>query len=752
MKHTLTNRRRGRPGTLSSLIILMGTSLSAQAQAPIRLPGHAPAAVATARALGRVAAQEPIHLALTLPLRDQADLDDLLARLYNPSDPLYGQYLTSAQFAERYGPTQADYDAVAAFARSRGLTVTATHSNRAVLDVAGPAGMVEAAFGLHLLRYQGADGRLFHAPDAVPAVPADIAARLTGVVGLDDAQVWHTHNRRLAPDPLAAPSLAPALTPYVLPSQIGSGPGGGLTPSDIKTAYNLNDTTLTGGGQTLGLFELDGYTPSDITTYEDTFGLPHVPLQNVLVDGYSGAAGADAVEVTLDIELQTALAPGASQILVYEAPNSSRGVIDTYNRIASDNLAKQISTSWGLAEDQSMVFVNEYPAFKQMAAQGQTIYAASGDEGAYDDGSSLSVDDPASQPYMTGVGGTQLTTAGPGGTWSSETTWNGGGNPRYGGGGGISTLWAIPSWQQGVISPASQGSTTMRNVPDVALTSDPTTGYAVYIDGQWQIYGGTSCASPCWAGFTALVNEQRAANGSPALGFASPALYALGKGARGGVDFHDIADGSTNRYYPAVLGFDLATGWGSFNGLNLLPDLVASAPYTEGGGGTTGTQLLGNPGFENGTYHASPWVISAESLVHGTSATEPAHSGAYLLWLAGYSTPSYTDTVYQQATIPSTTTSATLSFWLHADTPYFNTAPYVKTVTDTLKVQIRSSTGKVLATLATYSNQTPIKGYAQKSFDVTAYKGKTIQVCLVCQENYYELTRFAIDDFALNAQ
>ena len=350
-----------------------------------------------------------------------------------------------------------------------------------------------------------------------------------------------------------------------------------MTPRDIRAAYGLSSAPQTGVGQSLALFELDGYNPSDIATYESAFGLPAVPLQNVLVDGYSGASGSGAGEVTLDIELQMALASGASKIVVYEGPNSGTGVIDTYNRIATDNLAKQISTSWGLdeASNSGAMLSAENAIFQQMAAQGQTIFAASGDSGAYDNGSSLSVDDPASQPYMVGVGGTRLSTNGAGGSYARETTWNSGGN---GGGGGISSVWPIPSWQLGVISPNSQASTAMRNVPDVSLDADPNTGYAIAFGGGWYLYGGTSCAAPLWSAFAALVNQQRAAVGLGWLGFLNAQLYPLAQGTSYSSLLHDIADGSTNRFYPAVAGYDCATGLGSFQGANLLAALAGGSP------------------------------------------------------------------------------------------------------------------------------------------------------------------------------
>ncbi|HEX9079684.1 MAG TPA: protease pro-enzyme activation domain-containing protein, partial [Desulfuromonadaceae bacterium] len=586
-----------------------------------RLHDHVPArAIANARLLERVPAATGITLAFSLPLRNQQELEELLRRLYDPADPLYGHYLTPGEFTDRFGPSEADYDALAAYARGLGLTITGTHSNRALLDVSGPAAVIEAAFNLRLLTYQAPDGRKFYAPDNDPQVPASIAARIAGVIGLDNAAVWHSHNRFVTTAELAQSS----------PYQIGTGPGNGLSPGDIRTAYNMNGIAASGSGQTLGLFELDGYNAADVTGYESYFGLPAVPLQNVLIDGFSGRAGTGADEVTLDIELQAALAPGAAKIIVYEGPNSNTGVVDTYHRIATDNLAKQISTSWGLSEGQSSAAVisSENSAFQQMAAQGQSIYAASGDSGAYDNGSTLSVDDPASQPYMVGVGGTQLF-VNSGESYNYETTWNNGTVSSGAGGGGVSSIWSIPSWQQGVTGAASA---TMRNVPDVSLNADQYTGYAIYYKGGWWIYGGTSCGAPLWAAYTARVNQQRLANGMTTLGFANPVLYQIATGTGYGTDFHDIADGSTNLYYKAATGYDNATGWGSFNGAGLFADLAPSTPPTSPPATPTGLTATAGNGTVTLNWTASAGATSYKvyrgttpggetSLVTGITAT-----------------------------------------------------------------------------------------------------------------------------------
>jgi kumamolisin len=506
-----------------------------------------------------MASSEHLDLAITLPVRNEAGLDSFLEQLYDPESPAYGRYLSSGEFAAMFGATQADYAAVADWAASQGLTVTATYDNRLLLDVNGTVANVQRAFNVRLERYQARTGRAYYAPMTEPSVPTSMVGKISGIVGLDDAGFWQKHCIR-NPHPAGKGDLASVT---------------GLTPKSIATAYNINGAT--GSGQTLGLFELDGYQPSDIATYVKTFGIKAVPLQNVLVDKVRGGAGSGADEVTLDIELQNAIAPGAKKLYVYEGPNSNRGVIDTYTRIATDNLATSISTSWGEAEDASgaSVLKAEQTAFKQMASQGQSIYAAAGDAGAYDNGSTLSVDDPGSQPYMCSVGGTTLKLSS-NGAYISESTWNGDGT-LYGGagGGGISIEWAIPSWQSGVVSKASLGSTSMRNVPDVALDADPNTGYAIYVFGSWNEYGGTSCAAPLWAGFTALSNQQRAAKSKTNVGFSCPMLYKIATGKNYSKDFHDIADNSNNLYYPAVKSYDLATGWGSFNGANLLADMLA---------------------------------------------------------------------------------------------------------------------------------------------------------------------------------
>ncbi|CAK9252008.1 unnamed protein product [Sphagnum jensenii] len=448
-----------------------------------KLTGHVPAKVKQMTDLGSAPADQSIPVTIALSLNNESDLDQRLAQIYQPGSSLYQKYMKPSEFQSRYAPTDAQISSTIAELQAKGLSGFSVSENKLFVKASGTTQTMNAAFHTEIHQYQ-ANGKTYFAPAYDVQVPANSLIR--SVVGLHNLSLARAHIVKARAD-----------SPHT-----GSGPVGGYTPSEINSAYNIPSSvngSAAGTGQTLAVFELDGYKSSDITAYETQFGLSATPLQNVLVDGTTGSAGLGADEVTLDIELMIAVAPNASKILVYEGPNSEQGVIDTYSKIASDNLAQSISTSWGSPE-QSLATADleaENTVFKQMAAQGQTIYSAAGDSGADDNGTSLSVDDPSSQPYVVGVGGTELTIDSSG-AYQSETTWNNGSAANGAGGGGISTVWTIPAWQVGAATGKTLGSTTMRNVPDVSLNADPSTGYAIYYNGAWSVYGGTSCAAPLW--------------------------------------------------------------------------------------------------------------------------------------------------------------------------------------------------------------------------------------------------------------
>ena len=363
------------------------------------------------------------------------------------------------------------------------------------------------------------------------------------------------------------------------PLQNGTGPGNAFSPNDIRKAYNLTTIPTTGKGQVVALVALAGYKTSDILTYQQYFHLPAIPLKNILVNGFDGSPGVDGddEEVTLDIEMVLAVAHGLEKIIIYEGKNDPNGPLNVYQKIADDNTAKQISTSWGIPERElGKVFLNaENQIFMQMAAQGQTLFAASGDNGAYDTeaGHILNVGDPAANPYVVGVGGTSLILDASQ-NYSSESVWNEGLASQAAGGGGVSIIWKIPSYQIGVPGIAS---TKFRNVPDVALNAHGDAGYSVYYDGQWHELGGTSAAAPLWAAYLALINEQRVLDGKAVMGYMLPRLYALEATSSYLDDFHDITQGN-NFHYRAGPGYDNATGLGTINS-NLFNDLIAGGAY-----------------------------------------------------------------------------------------------------------------------------------------------------------------------------
>jgi hypothetical protein len=541
------------------------------------LRAHVPAAVAELPVKGTLAPTNHLNLAIGLPLGDEQGLSNFLAQVYDPASPHYRQYLAPAQFTEKFGPTEADYAAVVHFAETNGLLVTATHGNRLLLDVNGSIADIQRAFHIKLNTYQHpTEKRDFFAPDTEPTVDASLS--VADVSGLNNYVLPHPKCLRI--DSTTSLNAAP---------KSGSGAGGAYLGNDFRAAY-LPGVTLIGSGQILGLFEFDGFYTSDISSYETAAGLPAVPLQTVLLDGYNGVpttgANSGNGEVSLDIELAVAMAPGLSKIISFEAgPNGLQN--DVLNAMAASNQVKQFSCSWGWGGGPSATTDN---IFKQMAAQGQSFFVASGDSDAYTTGSTsangvdnpLQANAPSSCPYITVVGGTTLSTAGPGGSWSSETAWNWGltSGSYVGTSGGVSSYYSIPAWQQGISMTANGGSTTYRNIPDVAMTADNV--YVAYGNGSSSTFGGTSCATPLWAALAALMNQQSAAAGRPAIGFMNPTLYSIGKGSGYGSSFHDITTGnntsgsSPNNFY-AVAGYDLCTGWGTPAGQSLIAAVAGPA-------------------------------------------------------------------------------------------------------------------------------------------------------------------------------
>jgi len=551
------------------------------------LPGHVPKVVAGLTPTGRPAATKVLRLAIGLPLRDPAGLANFVAQVADPTSPGYRQYLSREELTARFGPTAADYEGVKEFARTNGLTIAGTTANRLILDVTGPVAAVERAFHLTLHTYRHpTEARDFYAPDTELTVAATL--RVADVQGLSD--FWRPRPRRVQ-----------GRQAQVRP-QTGTAPDGkgSLFGNDFRNAY-VPGTTLTGAGQSVGLLEFDGYFANDIFNYAKGAGngRTNIVIQTVLLDGYNGVASTGAnggeAEVELDIEMAMAMAPGLAKIVSFEGgPNGDQN--DILNAMLASSNVLNLSCSWGWGGPSATTDA----IFESMDAVGQTFFNASGDNQAFTAGASSpnGVDNPnlanapSSNPYITQVGGTTLQMNGAGVSWASEIVWNWAtemGATQVGSSGGISSYYPIPSWQTNVSHLANRGgSTSFRNIPDVAAAADNV--YVIYDNGnnRGNVYddnAGTSCAAPLWAGFMALVNQQSAADGGKSAGFINPALYALAVRTNYAAYYHDVTvgsntwSGSANLFY-ATNNYDLCTGLGTMNGPNLINALAAplSAP------------------------------------------------------------------------------------------------------------------------------------------------------------------------------
>lgn len=556
---------------LFALILFTSSTLAAPLLhhiVPKVVPGMQP--------LDHLASTNRIDFAIELPLRNPDGLGRLIAKVYDPQSSSFRHYLTAQQFTEQFGPDASDYAAIIGFANTNGLRIRGRHSNRMILDLNGSVADIERSLHVKMYHYRHpTGGRIFYAPNSEPTV--NLKTPILSISGLDNYAL---------PQPLFVRENV-GLTPT---PALGSAPGGSYMGGDFRAAY-VPDTTMTGAGQSVGLLQFDGYTAGDISYYAQLAGLPTVPLTNVLLDGFSGRPTGDGgeVEVSLDIEMAMSMAPGLSSILVYEA-GPAGSWHDVLNRMATDDLAKQLSCSWYIPEGLPDPVATQI--FQEMAAQGQSFFVASGDYDAY----TGLIPFPSDSTNVTAVGGTTLTTLFPGGPWSSETVWNSG--YGIGSGGGISESYAIPPWQTNINMAANEGSTTQHNVPDVALIAD---NVYVRVDNANEQVRGTSCAAPLWAGFAALVNQRATVSGRPPVGFINYALDMIGSGAGYTNCFHDITNGNNTSFespnkFDAVPGYDLCTGWGTPMGENLIDALaVPDALHVTPNGGFTSIGGSGGP-------------------------------------------------------------------------------------------------------------------------------------------------------------
>jgi uncharacterized membrane protein len=656
-------------------LILAGTSASHSQQLQT-LRSHVRTEVSdhSAALVGYMPSDQQIRATLVLPLRNTDALTSLLSRLYNPSSPDYRHFLTTEQFTEQFGPTTEDFQTVVAFARANGLTVAELPANRLVVPVAGSVSQLNAAFHVQMNLYQHpSENRVFFSPDREPSL--SLAVPIAHISGLDNFSLPH-------PMVVRRPSALQLVNGQQPSTVNGSGPGSSYLGSDIRAAY-YGGSTLDGTGQTVGLLEFGGYNLSDVNlTFSNAGQTYKVPINNVLIDGATGApSGNDDAEEVLDIVQVIGMAPNLSQVRVYIGTSSDADIL---NSMASENLAKQISCSWSWKPADP---TTDDVFFEEMAAQGQTFFAASGDSGAYDAAISAYFY-PADDQYVTAVGGTHLTTTGPGGAWVSETVWN---SNNAGSGGGISPDGIpIPSWQVGLATTANGGSATLRNVPDVAMEGD-FDNYNCDLGSCSGDWAGTSFAAPRWAGFAALVNQQAVEAGTVptgGLGFINPALYRLAQGAESSGDFHDITVGNNDTdnqpvWFSAEPGYDLTTGWGSANGQSLINDLAG--PQVPGFWlASTQSAITVNPGSTAnatlnitgaGGFTGSVTFAVSSTLPSGVTASfapNPTATSSVLTLTANSSAPNTTQNVTVTGT--SGNLSATTNFTVAVHTPSFTLA------------------------------------------------------------------------------
>jgi subtilase family serine protease len=623
--------------------------------------------------IGQLPPDQTMTLDVVLPLRDPAGLNTFLKQLYDPSSSSYRQFLTVPQFTERFGPTQENYDTVVRYLKTYGFEITGGTRDGMDVQIKGPVSAVESAFHVSMRTYQHpTEDRTFYAPDREPTT--DLPFALWHVSGLDNYSIPHPMYVKKS-DYAKAHGIN--VEDVVSHATTGSGPSASFLGSDMRAAY-YGGTALTGAGQNLGLFEFLGTDLTDLSTYFKNVGQTNnVPITLLSTDGTSTScvdtrAGGDCddTEQTLDMTQAIGMAPGLSSLVMYIG-STDTAIISAMT--THSPLPTTIGCSWGWTPADPSTL---NPYFQKMAAQGQNFFAASGDSSTW---SASNEAWPADNAYVVSVGGTDLVTASAGGAWKSETAWTDSG-------GGISPdSIPIPSWQQlsGVINSTNKGSATLRNGPDVAANAN----FTFYVCADQTTctandYGGTSFATPMWAGYIALVNQQLANNGDPTIGFINPTIYQQNITSSYATDFHDITSG-TSGSFSAEVGYDLVTGWGSPNGTGLINALAptstspafaisaspASVSVVQGSSGTSTITTTVSGGFDSAIALTASGQPAGVTLGLSSSTIAAPGSGSSTLTMTVASTTvagTYTITV--SATGGGITHTATVALTVTAPT------------------------------------------------------------------------------------
>jgi len=542
-----------------AVALALACALPAQTTGPVAMPADG---VSTVPAAGRAGQAmnpaEQVDFKADLVMPNLGQIAAATAAVSDPASPDYRHLLTAAEFGARFGLPLAEIDQAAAWFSQHGLTVTGRPANRTALELRGSAGQLERVLGVRLMERTDAAGLAYHVPLSAGRVPPELASSVSGFGGLD---------------------TSPATRP-----EPHFGPANGLHPTDLARAYGIDAMRaqgLDGSGQSVAVVSFDTFDPKDIAAFDRVTGISGPTIQVIRMPGAAKKPGDSQDEVSLDLETIRAVVPKA-QIYDYEAPQSANWS-DIINRIVEDHKVQIVSISWGLCEPVVAPRAGDEDDLALASAElsGLSIFVSSGDAGAYDcldQGNGLqrdfevAVDYPAVSPHVIAVGGTYLSIH-QDGSYLGESAWQ---DPlgQSGSGGGLSHVFPRPAWQAGpgVANATSNGK---RQVPDVAGPADPASGLFVVSGGQAEVIGGTSAATPLWAGSMVLAAQLAAKDGITKLGFLDPTLYAVAAGHQAdGTVFHDVTVGA-NRLYPATPGWDFATGWGSPQLNNLVPAIVA---------------------------------------------------------------------------------------------------------------------------------------------------------------------------------
>jgi len=554
----MRSRRAWAAATLAALAAgvagVAGGSAGDGERAPARpaAPAAPGAASGPDRLVGPTDPARRVEVSLVLRMRAAAAAQRVAAAVNDPSSPDYRRFVDPAEIGRRYGLPGPALARLRADVKAAGLEVVSVSPQRSSLRARGAAGDVARLFATRLADYRGSGGRLYHAPVRPPVVPRALAPHVTGVTGLSDKPVL----------------------------QSAAVPAGGLGPAEVVRAYNLTplrDQGLSGQRGTVAIVSFDSFQDEDVEAFDKRFNIKGPPVEHIPVAGGT-VPGPGQDEVNLDIDVIRGIAPDV-QILNYEAPNGNVGFDQVIDKILADDRTDLVSISWGVCEPLREPAARELEerSFAAAAAAGVSIFVASGDGGAYDcqhgnpRDRRVAVDWPSASPNVIAVGGTRLSVR-TDGSYLEEAGWEDV-LSLSGGGGGLSRVTPRPAFQRGpgVDNAQSNG---RRQIPDVAATADPDSGYIVVRQGQEGQTGGTSGAAPFWAGSMVLVRQFAQREKAGRLGYLNPLLYELGASRQPFPPFHDVLRGG-NRLHDATPGWDYATGLGSPDVFNLARSLVA---------------------------------------------------------------------------------------------------------------------------------------------------------------------------------